>query len=95
LVAPVVFVQDEGVIPAQTSTVQSVQATVFGCVFSGRTGRRVPCLVTCWDDFIECTHALYLVWLLLNEKVAAPMNGFGEVTTIGKQTKKTMNSTHT
>ena len=31
----------------------------------------------------------------MNEKVAAPMNGFGEVTTSGKQTEKTMNSTHT
>ena len=68
---------------------------MFGCVFTGCTGRRVPCLVTCWDDFIECTDTLYLVWLLVNEKVAAPMNGFGEVTTSGKQTEKTMNSTHT
>jgi len=43
-------------------------------------------LVACWDDFIECTDAVSLVWLLMNEKVAAPMNGFGEITTIAKQT---------
>jgi hypothetical protein len=34
---------------------------------------------------------LSLVWLLLNEKVAAPMNGFDEVTTIAKKIENSMN----